>query len=789
MLDPRQMLPSNGCNGHRQLPRTNLSCRPRFCRTRYKIVIVACYDYEMSARRRTAPGFRNCASPLGRCAVRQWRLPAALNRMVAAAFTIRECSRFGRLPLKFRRRQTAHRVRFALLAASLLQCSVLPSAVKGAVEIEHLEGHPHGSDAVDLDAGQPAILRKCLFAGAEPESRQISPREFALQCVVPYIHGLWLDPSVLYRSKANIGDQARDDLILHPKGEPFPIFYPPALAERVSRELQDALSRTDDVVLKPLPLPLPKPSLDTDDLYNNIGLLFLPNPYVVPGEKFNEMYGWDSFFIVKGLLASVDYIMRNPTARLWSPQEQSFTRLSTDSNDVHYYRSVAERLFDTAKGMVDNHIFEIEYYGGFVLNANRTYYLTRSQPPLFTQEAIAVLESARRYGFDYDETLAPYLRLTRTDFVAPQSFTEWIKFEVLPAARTYFAYWTDPRETRLGNDSNRRVFDVEHRGRRYPVYLYGTDGIGPPPEVARSTQPQNRDLYRQAARYFKSNAAANPGRRFYNPERMCKTRRPIDNCGDPTYGLTQAYYSADRAVRASGFDLSGRFGEAGEWTMHYAPISLNVLLLRMAEDINFLSTLAGESAPYGKAFLKVRKRFLANFFARAAGPGYADRFAVGDRPSSLPRFAYPYATQVYFLWGDVLAHREQTEALVDALQAKQGGASFLASSAAPQFGVPTSLVDTGKQWDAPFAWAPIQYFTAGGLVTNDFPLEATVVMEQWIAAVNSFFAESGLLIEKYDANNPDNDPRARIGYAKTQRGFGWTNGVYMLFVNRLYQRF
>src|SRR4051794_14084477 len=32
------------------------------------------------------------------------------------------------------------------------------------------------------------------------------------------------------------------------------------------------------------------------------GLLYLPNPYVVPGGMFNEMYGWDSYFIIRGLL-------------------------------------------------------------------------------------------------------------------------------------------------------------------------------------------------------------------------------------------------------------------------------------------------------------------------------------------------------------------------------------------------------------------------------------------------------------------------------------------------------
>ncbi|MGA8868893.1 MAG: trehalase family glycosidase, partial [Candidatus Sulfotelmatobacter sp.] len=32
------------------------------------------------------------------------------------------------------------------------------------------------------------------------------------------------------------------------------------------------------------------------------GLLYLPYPYVVPGGRFNEMYGWDSYFILLGLL-------------------------------------------------------------------------------------------------------------------------------------------------------------------------------------------------------------------------------------------------------------------------------------------------------------------------------------------------------------------------------------------------------------------------------------------------------------------------------------------------------
>ena len=88
------------------------------------------------------------------------------------------------------------------------------------------------------------------------------------------------------------------------------------------------------------------------------GLLYLPNRYVVPGGRFNEMFGWDSYFIILGLLR--------------------------------------DGRVDLAHGMVENFFYEIENYGA-VLNANRTYFLTRSQPPLLSSMIRAV----------YDAEIAP----------------------------------------------------------------------------------------------------------------------------------------------------------------------------------------------------------------------------------------------------------------------------------------------------------------------------------------------------------------------------------------------
>jgi alpha,alpha-trehalase len=89
-------------------------------------------------------------------------------------------------------------------------------------------------------------------------------------------------------------------------------------------------------------------------------LLPLPHPYVVPGGRFTEVYYWDSYFTMLGL--------------------------EVDGRD------------DLARNMVNNFAFEIDRYG-HVPNGNRTYYLSRSQPPFFADmvDLIAERDGARTY--------------------------------------------------------------------------------------------------------------------------------------------------------------------------------------------------------------------------------------------------------------------------------------------------------------------------------------------------------------------------------------------------------
>ncbi len=75
-------------------------------------------------------------------------------------------------------------------------------------------------------------------------------------------------------------------------------------------------------------------------------LIALPHPYIVPGGRFREVYYWDSYFTMLGLVESGEFVL--------------------------------------IENMLDNFAHLIETVG-HIPNGNRKYYKTRSQPPFFSQ--------------------------------------------------------------------------------------------------------------------------------------------------------------------------------------------------------------------------------------------------------------------------------------------------------------------------------------------------------------------------------------------------------------------
>lgn len=84
--------------------------------------------------------------------------------------------------------------------------------------------------------------------------------------------------------------------------------------------------------------------LERRNRVNRGSLIALPYKYIVPGGRFNEQFYWDSYFIMLGL--------------------------------------AADGKWDIVEGMVKNFAFMIRKYG-YIPTGNRTYFLSRSQPPFF----------------------------------------------------------------------------------------------------------------------------------------------------------------------------------------------------------------------------------------------------------------------------------------------------------------------------------------------------------------------------------------------------------------------
>ncbi len=83
-------------------------------------------------------------------------------------------------------------------------------------------------------------------------------------------------------------------------------------------------------------------------------LHYIDKPFVVPGGRFREMYYWDSYWTIQGLIVS--------------------------------------EMFDTVKGMLEN-FSQLIREVGHIPNGNRIYFYRRTQPPFFISMVDAYFEA------------------------------------------------------------------------------------------------------------------------------------------------------------------------------------------------------------------------------------------------------------------------------------------------------------------------------------------------------------------------------------------------------------
>jgi alpha,alpha-trehalase len=378
-----------------------------------------------------------------------------------------------------------------------------------------------------------------------------------LRAIQKYIKDSW---HTLTRSSAELAKAAPDPKFKVPADGRWPVY--------VSR--QENIKRIEEALRTQMPpadfakiqlRQLPENPMDVKEH----GLLYLPYPYVVPGGRFNEMYGWDSYFTQVGLVRDGEMAL--------------------------------------AKNMTDNFLYQIDHYGK-ILNANRTYYLSRSQPPFLTQMILNVYRK--------------------------QPDAAWLQSTV-PAIEKYYRFWTEePHLTKQTGLS--RYYDL---------------GDGPAPEVLSGERDsQGRDHYDLVKDYYRTHDVKDYDLgQYYDKEKD---------------QLTDLFYKGDRTMRESGFDPSNRFGPFNIDIIHYDPVCLNSLLYLMETDAAEILKILGRTreARVWTNRAQERKQSINRLMWDEKDGLYYDHNFTRKEVRR-----YPFVTTFYPLWVGV-ADRRQAARLV-----------------------------------------------------------------------------------------------------------------------------
>lgn len=398
-------------------------------------------------------------------------------------------------------------------------------------------------------------------------------------------------------------------------------------------------------------------------------LLPLRYPYVVPGGRFTEIYYWDSYFTMLGL----------------------------EQDGRH----------DLATDMIRNMASLIDRYG-HIPNGNRTYYLSRSEPPFFA---------------------------CMIDLMAVHDGNQ-IYLTYLPELQREYDYWMEGEGTLRPGEAHRHLVRL-------------ADG------TLLNRYWDDRDVPRDESYREDVETARASG-------------RPLPEI-----------YRELRAGGETGWDFSSRWLGDGKTlatirVTHLLPIDLNSLIAHMEQTLSYAYALKGDTVAAARYETRADTRVAA--IRNLMWDEQAGIFSDYDWTQAKRTGQVTAATTVPLFFH--LATAGQGRRITDMIRAqllKPGGMT-------------TSLERNGQQWDSPNGWAPMQWMTVMGLRGYGENELAGLIAQRWIERQIAAYAQSGVLLEKYNVRTVEADAAAGGGGEyPLQVGFGWTNGVLVSLMH-LYPR-